>query len=122
MNLIRLTCAVLAAGALAGAAAMAAQQAPQGDPVRGKEVFLSVGCWSCHGYEGQGANTGPRLAPGPRPYAIFSTFVRTTSADMPPYTEVVLPEQDLRDIHAYLSTIPPSPDPASTPLLQQLGG
>jgi mono/diheme cytochrome c family protein len=111
---------IVAAGLFAGAAAMAAQQ--PGDATRGKATWVRVGCWSCHGYEGQGGNTGPRIAPNPRAYGAFSAFVRTTSNAMPPYTEHVLPETDLQDIHAYLRSIPASPDPASIPLLQQVGG
>jgi hypothetical protein len=45
--------------------------------------------------------------------------VRTTSRQMPPYTEAVLPESDLADIYAYLQSMPKSPDPKSIPLLNQ---
>ena len=34
--------------------------------------------WSCHGYEGQGAVTGPKLAPDPLPKEAFVAFTRTT--------------------------------------------
>lgn len=117
---LKLTFAIVAAALSLSTAAFAAA-AQQGDAVRGKETMARVGCWSCHGYEGQGGNTGPRLAPNPRPYAAFAAFVRTSSLNMPPYTERVLPEADLRDIHAYLSSIPAAPAAASIPLLQQLG-
>jgi mono/diheme cytochrome c family protein len=120
MKALRVSLFVVVAGLLAGTAAMGAQ-APQGDATRGKATFLRVGCWSCHGYEGQGAATGPKLAPGPRAWPAFSTFVRTTSGVMPPYTEKVVSTQDLADIHAYLASIPASPAPASIPVLQQLG-
>ena len=120
MNLKLVSFSIVAAGLFAGAAVMAADQ--PGNAARGKETMVRVGCWSCHGYEGQGGSTGPRIAPNPRPYAAFSAFVRTTSANMPPYTEHVLPEADLQDIHAYLRSIPASPAPASIPLLQQVGG
>jgi mono/diheme cytochrome c family protein len=113
--------AIVAASSLMLSAAAFAAAAQQGDAVRGKETIVRVGCWSCHGYEGQGGSTGPRLAPNPRPYAAFSAFVRTTSMNMPPYTEHVLPENDLRDIYAYLASIPASPAAASIPLLQQVG-
>jgi mono/diheme cytochrome c family protein len=121
MHLKLLSFGIVAAGLLAGSAALAAAAQP-GDGTRGKDTWVRVGCWSCHGYEGQGGSTGPRIAPNPRPYAAFSAFVRTTSANMPPYTEHVLSETDLQDIHAYLRTVPPSPAPASIPLLQQVGG
>jgi mono/diheme cytochrome c family protein len=122
MKLALISSAVLVSALLAGAAAVGAP-APGGDPVRGKAAFLRVGCYTCHGYEGQGAAaTGKKLAPNPLPYAAFSGFVRTTSRNMPPFTEKVLPEQDLMDIHAYLRSIPASPDPATIPLLQGAGG
>ena len=114
--------ALISAALFAGAAAVGAP-APQGDAVRGKAAFLRIGCYTCHGYEGQGAGaTGKKLAPNPLPYPAFSGFVRSTSRDMPPYTEQVLPEQDLADIHAYLRTIPAAPNPATIPLLQGAGG
>ena len=119
MQFIRVSL-LAAAAALLSTAAMAAQ-APQGDAVRGKAAFESYGCYACHGYQGQGAGTGVKLAPGPRAWGAFSTFVRTTSAEMPPYTEKVLPTPALADIHAYLASIPASPNPASIPLLQQIG-
>jgi mono/diheme cytochrome c family protein len=90
------------------------------DAEAGRETFVRAGCYSCHGYEGQGAGTGPKLAPGPIPYEAFSTFVRQTAAEMPPYTPAVLPEEELRNIHAFLQSIPESPDPADIPLLQSL--
>jgi hypothetical protein len=38
---------------------------------------------------------------------------------MPPYSEQVLPNEDLADIHAYLSSIPKGKDHKSIPLLNQ---
>jgi hypothetical protein len=45
--------------------------------------------------------------------------VRTTNRAMPPYSEAVLPNEDLADIHAYLQTVAKPPDPKSIPLLSQ---
>ena len=114
--------AMITAALFAGAAAVGAP-APGGDAVKGKAALLKYGCYTCHGYEGQGAGaTGKKLAPNPLPYAAFSAFVRSTSRDMPPFTEKVLPESELMDIHAYLRSIPPSPNPANIPLLKDIGG
>lgn len=107
--------AMFSAGAAAAAAAAVAP-APGGDAARGKAAFART-CYSCHGYEGQGGSTGPRLAP-PQPYPAFSAFTRTTTGEMPPFTEKILPEQDLRDIHAYLVSIPRGPDPRTISILQ----
>jgi len=97
-----------------------AAPAPQGDVERGKAAFLRVGCYTCHGYEGQGV-PGRKLAPNPLPYPAFSNFVRTSPREMPTYTTQVLPEQDLADIHAYLRSKPASPNPGAIPLLQEAG-
>src|SRR5262245_23072139 len=114
--------AIITAALFAGAAAVGAP-APQGDAVKGKAAFLKYGCYTCHGYEGQGAGgTGKKLAPNPLPYPALSAFVRSTSRDMPPFTEKILPEADLMDIHAYLRSIPASPNPANIPLLKDIGG
>lgn len=105
--------AALAAGLLfAHSAALAA------DAARGKVLFTQkYGCYQCHGDAGQGAVTGPKLAPNPLPYEALSTFVRTTNRQMPPFKEAVLPEADLQDMYAYLQSIPPSADWHSIPLL-----
>jgi cytochrome c553 len=121
MNIVRVSVLTMAAALLAGTAAPAAQ-APQGNAARGHDVYVRVGCWSCHGYQGQGAGTGPKIARTAHTQAAFATFVRNTAGDMPPYTQRVLPDQDLADIYAYLVSLPVPPDPKSIPLLQQVGG
>jgi mono/diheme cytochrome c family protein len=45
--------------------------------------------------------------------------VRTTDRAMPPYSEAVLSNEDLADIHAYLQSIPKPPDAKNIPLLNQ---
>ena len=62
---------------------------------------------------------GKVLAPDPRPYEAFTTFVRSTNRAMPPYSEKVLPNDDLADIYAYLQSIPKTADSKSIPLLNQ---
>jgi hypothetical protein len=51
------------------------------------------------------------------PYEAFAGQVRRPANAMPPYTTMVLPEQDLADIYAYLVTIPPLPDPKAAAIL-----
>jgi ubiquinol-cytochrome c reductase cytochrome c subunit len=84
---------------------------------KGKGLFIQHGCWQCHGTVGQGGGAGPKLAPDPIPYEAMTAFVRNTDQRMPPYREAVLPEADLVDIHAYLSSIPKAADPKTVPLL-----
>jgi mono/diheme cytochrome c family protein len=84
------------------------------------EAFENAGCWSCHGYRGQGGREGPKIAHLPLDYAGFSTWVRTTSGDMPPYTARILPDADLRTIYDYLQNIPEPPTPDTVPILQNI--
>lgn len=83
-----------------------------------REVYDRVGCWSCHGYEGQGGRHGPAIARTQNNYEAFSAFVRTTTGTMPPFTERVVSDQDLRAIHTYLQSLPEPPSPESFSLLQ----
>ena len=112
---------VLAASMDAQAPAPAAQSpaAPSGNADTGKKLFASVGCWQCHGYEGQGGAAGPRLASRNLPFAGFLAYVRRPANQMPPYTEKVLPNTDLAHIHAYLQSRPAPPPVQSIPLLQK---
>jgi ubiquinol-cytochrome c reductase cytochrome c subunit len=115
MRLSALALAVLALAFVSPSAASAA--AAPAEVARLKAAYVKSGCWSCHGYEGQGGSTGPKISP-PQPYAAFSAFVRNTTGAMPPFTTAVLPEQDLRDLHAYLQAIPPGPNAAAIRILQ----
>jgi ubiquinol-cytochrome c reductase cytochrome c subunit len=83
----------------------------------GKRAFMRAGCWQCHGTMGQGAMTGPKLAPDPLPFEALSSFVRSSNRNMPAYRVQVLSDQDLGDIYAYLQSIPKAADPKSIPLL-----
>src|SRR5690349_23125482 len=112
---------VLAATICASSVAFAAQApTPPGDAERGKAAFLRYGCYTCHGYDAQGV-PGRKLAPNPLPWPAFSNFVRTSPGEMPTFTQKVLPDQDLADIHAYLRSKPASPNPSTIPLLQEAG-
>ena len=110
---LRVGLVALAASLFTQAAALAASAE------KGKEAYVKHGCWQCHGFQAQGGVAGPKLAPEPLPSEAFVAFVRTTNRAMPPYSEAVLPNEDLTDIHAYLQAIPKAPDPKSIPLLNQ---
>ena len=87
---------------------------------KGRGAFMKYGCWQCHGTLGQGSiatSGGKVLAPNPLPYEAFSAFVRSTNRAMPPYSDKILPDEDLADIHAYLSSIPKPQDVKNIPLL-----
>jgi ubiquinol-cytochrome c reductase cytochrome c subunit len=86
---------------------------------KGQALFMKYGCWQCHGTVGQGAITGPRLAPDPLPFDALANFVRTSTGQMPPYRQEVLPDADLADIYAYLQSMPKPPDVKTVPLLNR---
>jgi mono/diheme cytochrome c family protein len=86
----------------APAPAATAAQAPPGRVEAGGALYTKVGCFQCHGNEGQGGLSGPRIAPNPVPFARFQQYLRQPSGDMPPYTDKVLSSQDLADIYAYM--------------------
>jgi ubiquinol-cytochrome c reductase cytochrome c subunit len=86
--------------------------AGQGDAQAGKRLFLTVGCYECHGTMGAGANTGPRLAPNPMPWLAFIYQLRHPigtppygNMRMPPYGSTVLTDAQAADIYAYLRAI-----------------
>jgi mono/diheme cytochrome c family protein len=85
----------------------------------GRLLFMKVGCYQCHGYQGQGGAAGPRIAPEPLPFDGLAAFVRTSSGEMPPYPAKLLSDSDLADIYAYLQSIPRPPTLADVPLLKQ---
>lgn len=92
--------------------------APAGNKENGKRVYISYGCYECHGREAQGGTaTGPRLGPRPIVFAAFSLYVRQPSGQMPPYTSKVVSDQDLSDIYAFLQSLPQPPAVKSIPLL-----
>ena len=91
--------------------------APAGNAEQGKKLFVSYGCYQCHGHEAQGSNaTGPRLGPRPIAFAAFSRYVRQPTGQMPPYTTKVVTDADLTNIYAFIQS---RPAPASNvPLLK----
>jgi mono/diheme cytochrome c family protein len=112
------TAAISIAAVHAQTPAAPAPAAPPGNADTGKKLYVSVGCYQCHGYEGQGGAAGPRLAPRPLPYAGFSRYVRRPTNQMPPYTERLVPDADLAHIYAYLQSRPVPPAASTIPLLQ----
>jgi mono/diheme cytochrome c family protein len=80
-----------------------------GNADAGRETYMKKGCYACHGREGQGSPTaGPRLGPNPTALSAFTRFVRAPRGTMPPYTEKVVTDRELADIHAFLQARPPA--------------
>ena len=96
-----------------------AAAAPAGNAETGRKLFVSDGCYQCHGYEAQGSTaTGPRLGPRPISFAAFSRYVRQPAGQMPPYTAKIVSDTDLAHIHAFLRALPEPPAVQSIPLLK----
>lgn len=93
--------------------------AQDGDAAKGKALFTKYGCYECHGTQGQGTTAGARLAPKPPALPAMIAYVRNPSGQMPPYTGKVVSDADLRDIRAYLASIPQPPPAKNIPLLSQ---
>ena len=72
---------------------------------RGQKTYTKVGCYQCHGREGQGP---PRIGPAPPAFAAFLAYVRAPAGEMPPYTTKVLSDADLTDIRAFLEARAPA--------------
>jgi len=104
-----------------GSAAPAAADtsAPSGNAESGKKLWVSVGCYQCHGYSAQGGAAGARLVPNILPFAALVKYVRTPKGEMPPYTSKVLSDAQLTDIYAFLKSIPKAPDAKDIPMLSK---
>jgi mono/diheme cytochrome c family protein len=86
-----------------------AEDAPSGDPVNGKRIYLADGCFECHGRAGQGGTLSypvPALAQIALPVESFTAFLREAPNDMPSFSAEVLSDKDAADIHAFLRTLP----------------
>ncbi len=83
----------------------------------GAELYSAYGCYSCHADEAQGGQHGPRLGPDPITYARFEWYTRHPTRTMPPYSTVVLTDQEMADIYAFVEAQPQPPPLESIPLL-----
>jgi mono/diheme cytochrome c family protein len=115
--------AMLLLSTTAGAALAQSQSAsaplaaPTGNAQRGKVLFeSSLRCYACHGFDGQTGS--PRLVPMARAEDIFLAYVRKPATQgMPSF--VATPETDLRDVYAYIRSIPQAaPAAESVPVLK----
>jgi mono/diheme cytochrome c family protein len=100
-------CALLASFSFSLLAVAAGQAAGGGDAANGKRLFMTYGCYECHGTTGAGGGVaGPKLAPDPLPFPGVKAKLRTASGRMPVFSEAVLKDAEIVDIYAYLQSIP----------------
>jgi mono/diheme cytochrome c family protein len=85
----------------------AAEPQSSGDAGKGRQLFMSYGCYECHGTTGAGGGiAGPKIAPNPLPFVGVKAKLRTASGRMPVFSEAVLKDAEIADIYAYLQSIP----------------
>ena len=85
----------------------------------GKKLYISYGCFECHGRQAEGTSVGgPRLGPNPISFPAFSRYVRQPTGQMPPFTAKVTSDADLADIYAFLQSLPHPPKADSIPALK----
>lgn len=104
--------------ALLSVLAFAGEQ--HGDPVEGKRLFVTYGCYQCHGTTGAGGGiAGPKLAPDTLPLEAIKAKVRTASGRMPVYSLAVITDAQIADIAAYLQSVPKGRTAEDIPLLNR---
>lgn len=111
---------LLAALSVVSISMQAQNAAPAGNTENGKKLFLKNNCYSCHGYDGHGG-AGVKLAPKPIAVQAFIAIVRRPpGSNMPTFSAKVIPDADLRDMWAYLNSIPAAPAVKDVPLLNAI--
>ncbi len=107
---------------VAGAANAQSAKAERTAAANGKVLFMSVGCYNCHGTVGQGG-AGARLAPNVMPLDAFRTWIRngtpgwSIARGMPAFPRSVLSDDQLADVRAYLASLPSPPAVKDLPQL-----
>src|ERR1044071_4979083 len=93
-------------------AAVAAAQAPSGDPVAGKALWdgNTTSCKNCHAPNAAGG-FGPDLAGRKLTFAQFNHAVQKPWGIMPSFPQ--LNDKQVADLYAYVSNLPGVPEPAA---------
>ena len=105
-----------------GCGSTLSQSPPTGDAARGKQTYLNVDCYACHGRVGEGGNfmyPAPPLAGLDMPAEALQDFLRAAPNDMPSYAPTILTNDDIANIAAFLRSLPGRRDPKDFPLLNQ---
>lgn len=123
---------VLALGFTLGAASgWAQEQGPvTGDAAHGALLYYQQGCYQCHGFSGYGRedlnNTGSPFLLNEQ---VFMAFLRARQdvaplfpvTDMPNYPATALDDDGVRDIYAYIRSMPDNrPEVESIPVFQAI--
>jgi mono/diheme cytochrome c family protein len=98
----------------------AGQEPATGNVDNGKRLFEKQNCYYCHGTAGQGGRDGARIAATAMTARQLIRYVRQPAGSMPAFTEKLLSDQELTDIHAYLKSMPEAKAPKDIPLLDRM--
>ena len=121
---------VLALAVLSGGAAAQEMGPVTGDAENGALLYYQYSCYACHGFSGYGRqdlnNTGSPLLLNEE---IFTAYLRGRqneaplfpSTNMPNYPENSLSDEQVKDIYAYIRSMPHnSPEIGDVPTLQAI--
>jgi mono/diheme cytochrome c family protein len=106
---LAVTVFAVAAFSLGALSLLRAQDARPGDARNGKRVYLTDGCFTCHGRSGQGGafnGPAPSLAKTGMPFDAFEAQCREPANDMPRYSTAVLSDQEIADVYAFVQSLP----------------
>ena len=95
---------------------------PAGDAARGKAIYMRDACYTCHGTTGASTSfVGPKLAHAGLSANQILRQLRHPQAQMPAYTEKVLPDSEAADLIAYVLSLSQGPTPTGKdiPLLNR---
>jgi len=101
---------------------IALAEEPAGDAANGKQVYLKLRCFTCHGRAGQGGAFNypvPALAALELPVEAFQAFLREPPNDMPAFSPAVLSDKDAADMWVWLHSLPGRKQAKELPLLNQ---
>ena len=87
---------------------------------RGQKTYMRVGCYQCHGSDGQGNDAGTALTPDPLPPEAIANFIRYSPGRMPVYPEEVVSDAEIADMVAFLEAVPPPPEADDIDILKNL--
>jgi len=120
---------ILTAAVTITAASVAIGQST-GDVERGEQAYFDYACYACHGYEGIGrrniANQSSGILSSEQVFLIYLRARGEQNPDfstqtMPHYPASSLPDEDARDIYAYILTFVDDPPPVEDiPALQSI--
>jgi len=116
--------------AIALAAASIAIGQGTGDVERGKQAYYDYACYACHGYGGIGRrNIANGVSGVMGSEQVFLIYLRArgdqnpefSTQTMPHYPASSLPDEEARDIYAYILTLVDEPPPVEDiPALQSI--